>query len=148
MTQPASGLPRVPDSIQSDELLGREVFTRRHKNRAENCGKIHLDVFLDVRVTELSVDRLQYAPDSEAVEIGDRNAANRGSGRTFYGWAVLTVVSASQDQRRVRPSPLPDGTNPYHADIVLPEDADPEFHARQLAECSCWRPHPSTAVPP
>ena len=68
----------------------------------------------------LSVDRLDFAPDSFMTSIRDRGAVQRGD--LFYGWAVITVRHASNNGRRVEPDAYAD--NPYHAEIVLHFDSN------------------------
>ena len=142
MTAPAHRNPVIPDRIAPTEELGRSVFSRKHF-RGE---RVLPPAFLERPGNpEISVDRLTHAPPGAAVVIANR--AGRMRGRTFYGWAVIVAAKASGDGRTVQASPLPDGTNPYHADIILPADAiaDPDGqkqHARELADTSQWRPRP------
>ena len=149
---PPSGAPRVFDA----DLVGRDVLSDRDrrkilKNRAPPC------LFLDKKSpTRLSVQRLapvpnqappadrpDLAPDAVIAEIGERRA--KALNRNFYGWAELPVEAAARDGRTVRPSPLPD--NQWHADIVLPAEAEKERrqrekHAQALADNAGWRPRP------
>lgn len=107
---------------------------------------IRFRAFLERRGTrEISVDRLTYTPPQQAVEIADAMASGRGL--SFYGWALLTASDASGNGRQVIADPLPDGTNPFHANIVLPEAAvddldEQKHHAQQLAAVSYWRERP------
>lgn len=87
----------------------------------------------------LSVDLLDRAQLDVMTQIGDKNADNRGPGRSFYGWAVLTKADAEQDGRTVIESPTL--WNPFHADIRLPPLGDDDMerldsrrlHAQTLA---------------
>ena len=128
--------PAAPNQIADDEELGRSLFSRRHGYRAfmERPG-----------VRMLSVDRLTYAPPDFAIANADRTARMRN--RTFYGWLVITVGRAVAEGFRIQASPLPDGSNPYHADIILPESAvsnrDERLRLAQLlADAAQWRPRP------
>ena len=132
--------------MQDDDPLGRGVYSSGQAKRARN-GKILPHVFLEDEVVEcLSVDRLDYAPDEAMAEIGDRIAQGRGSQRSFYGWATVTVAKASEDGRTVRATPQLD--NAYHADIDLNiapnvERRDEQIqHANTLAAAADWREKP------
>ena len=134
----------LPPVIPSD-LLGRGVFSRKRARKALSTGDIAYNEFLErIDRDNLSVDRLGLAPDTEMVEIADRNAAGRR--QSFFGWAVVTVQQASEMERRVEPAPLLD--NPYHAQIFLnlPTGAERRDVARQhalnLAKHAVYRPRP------
>ena len=135
----------VPSQIASTEELGRCVFSRSNF-RPASPQPVRFRAFLERRgAAEISVDRLTYAPQQQAVEIADAMANARGL--NFYGWAVLTASNASVNERRVVADPLSDGTNPFHANILLPDSAidDPDeqkHHAQQLAAVSYWRERP------
>ena len=128
--------PAAPDQIAADEELGRSLFSRRRGYQA----------FLEhPNARMLSVDRLTYAPPDFAVANADRTARMRN--RTFYGWLVITAGRAVAEGFRIQASPLPDGSNPYHADIILPESAvanrDEQVRlAQMLADAAQWRPRP------
>ena len=133
----------VPSAIGSGEDLGRSVFSSKNRDRARR-GKAPHHVFLEREGTlEISVDRLNYAPEIEMSEIAERVAANRNA--TFYGWAVVVEDSACANERGAIATPRPD--NPYHADIVLPAPAaedreEQKRHAQELADASTWRERP------
>lgn len=136
MTPSNPHLPAAPDQIAAAEELGRSLFSRRRGYRAflENS---------DARM--LSVDRLTYAPPDFAVANADKMALMRN--RTFYGWLVITAGRSIADGFRIQASPLPDGSNPYHADIILPESAvanrDERVRcAQMLADAAQWHPRP------
>ena len=137
---------KVPINIGQDEELGRGVFSRSTAKRAERS--VPKSVFLEKKgEPKLSVDRLSVAPVDEAVEIAEGVASNR-TNATFCGWAFLTSSSARENGREALASPLE--SNPYHADIVLPEAAveDPEEqkrHAQDLADASRWRERPNSS---
>ena len=125
--------------IAPQERLGRGVFSNAAARRAPR--RISLNVFLE-RPTEvaLSVDRLDVAPPLEAITIADQVGSARGN--PFYGWAVVETRQATMNGRRVVSSPLP-GENPYHADIVLPDEAaddreEQKRHAQELADAATW----------
>ena len=90
---------------------------------------------------DISVDWISAAPIGEITEIAEKRDADRG--RTFYGWATVSVESASANNRRVVASPIPN-LNPYHADIKLPASAAADeyqraHHLQQLADASSWQ---------
>lgn len=92
----------------------------------------------DVR---LSVDRLAIAPIGNISEIAAATIL-RTSGNQFRGWAVVRAEAAAASERRVAASPILD--NPYHADIILPDDtannrATQKNHAAELASVASWR---------
>lgn len=128
--------------------LGRSVFSSREAQRwRKGLGK-H-DTFLGApNEISLSVDRLDHASDEVMAEIGDRIARARGSDRSFYGWAVVTVGQASKMGRTVRATPL--SNNPYHADIDLNIPLSGERrdmqkqHALDLSTVAQWRERPPT----
>ena len=135
----------APDMIVLDEALGRGVFSSKEQKRAQRSGKARLNVFLEARGNaELSVDRLDCTTPEEAAAISDRIAVDRQ--RRFYGWATVVARLAAANGRRVVASPRP--SNPYHADIVLPDLAADDYeeqrvHAQQLADASRWRSRPT-----
>ena len=154
----------APDRILPDEdRVGRGVFSRKERDFLRKKGRARAALFFDSRSpAEISVHRLapgangdsadhpDLAPDETMAEIGDREAKARseksGERRTFYGWGELSAGDAAQERRVVRAAPLPD--NPWHADIVLPEeDADDKDarwrHAEDLAALALWRPRPA-----
>lgn len=95
------------------------------------------------------MDRLTYAPPGFAVANADKIALMRDPTGTnpFCGWLVIATDLAIAAGRTVQASPLPDGANPYHADIILPESAvgnreEQRRHAQELADAAQWRPRP------
>ena len=136
---------RKNKEIDSSENLGRGVFSGRDAKKA--CrNSFPVSIFLEKEgVIEISVDRLDLAPHSVIAEIGDKIAKERDENRKFYGWAVVKAENACDKGRKVLPTPTP--KNPYHADIILPEEAkqDREIqkqHALSLAENSKWLKRP------
>ena len=132
----------IPESIDPSEELGRGVSSSRIARRARRPNfQVPFNVFLPPRGERgISVDRLSVAPYNEAVAIADIRDAARD--RIFYGWAVTTAIVATDNGRRIVASPIPD-VNPYHADIVLPENAahdreEQKRHAQELADASRW----------
>lgn len=99
------------------EFLGREVFESDQVKQLRK-DKVPAGVFVDKRSHRWSVDRLSLAPLESLVVIGDRNAAGRGPGRTFYGWLGFSCEDASTNGRTVEASARLG--NDYHADIKLP----------------------------
>ena len=131
-------------SIAPGENLGRAVLSSRQANRASR-QRVPFHVFLEKKgETRISVDRVDVAPQVEAVEIAERMATARN--RRFYGWASVVVEDANANRRRVMASPLLD--NAYHADIILPDSTiedreEQKRHAQELADASTWRGQPS-----
>ncbi len=129
--------------IKPEESLGRGVFSRRDRGRADRVG-VRVNVFLEESgVTELSVDRLDLASVEEFVSICEQRATVRK--RNFYGWAVVEAHRVNANGRDVVAVPLLD--NPFHANIGLPEtaakDQDVQFrHAQELADMATWRNRP------
>ncbi|WP_424947011.1 hypothetical protein [Candidatus Spongiihabitans sp.] len=90
----------------------------------------------------ISVFLLDIASNEMLTKIGDAMAKNRGAGRSFYGWAEVSVANASENGREVHYTPQPG--NKWHADIVLPVivQADKkarEQHAKQLVDMAISR---------
>lgn len=132
--------PEVPLRIDTAETLGRRVLSSKEWKRAQRTSRFTYRVFLESQgKTDISVDRLSLAPSRPVTEIACEVATGRG--RTFYGWAGVTAGGAMANGRSVRASPLPDGANPWHADIVLPESVveqrdEQKRHAQELADIS------------
>ena len=125
-------------AIADNERVGREIFSRRFA-RIGRAGGVNYRNFMGEESAALSVDLLDRAPLKVMTQIGDKNAVNRGTGRSFYGWAVVCKADAEQDGRTVLESPTL--WNPFHADIGLPPLGDDEMerldsrrlHAQSLA---------------
>lgn len=134
----------VPDQVGPDEELGRSVFSSKQANRASRSTVPHHVFLTKEGETWISVDRLSVAPQSEALALAQ--AAGRDRDRTFYGWAEVNATAVRRSGRNVVATPV-HGTNPYHADIVLPDAASADReeqtrHAQELADASRWRPRP------
>ena len=132
----------IPTTIAPDEYLGRRISSRRDANRMQRTNKVPYSYFMpksgDVR---LSVDRLTVAPLGKISEIATATIL-RTSGHQFRGWAVVRSEAATASDRRVAASPILG--NPYHADIILPDDttnnrAAQKNHATELASVASWR---------
>lgn len=130
----------IPNKVGQEESLGRGVFSRDRQKRARR-GRIPFHTFLEREgKREISVDRLDHAPEIEAIKIANGVAVARNA--KFYGWAVVVAKLACTNGRIVNATPR-EG-NPYHADIVLPAPADQDRevqkqHARDLADMAEWR---------
>ena len=130
----------IPANVASQEELGRMISSSKSAARARRSRLPFTEFLPPPGRIDISVDRLSIAPADEALANADGSAAARG--RTFYGWAVVTAQSARGNKRRVVASPIPD-TNPYHADIILPEHVtgdreEHKRHAQELADLSRW----------
>lgn len=152
MTSPGEVSPIVRD----EDKLGRDVKSERSRRRIQN-KKLAPEVFLDnASPSALSVSRLapgpewrgdalrpDLAPDGVIAKLATERA--KALGRPFLGWAELSVLDASKENRRVLASPL-EG-NFWHADIVLPPEAETDAEARKkhasfLAARAAWRSCP------
>ena len=137
----------IPYNIAPEEELGRGIFSKKNAQRAQR-KRVPVHVFwVEEGKTEISVDRLTFAPSDRATAIADKTAIPRNA--TFYGWAVVTAEKACKGGRNVIATPQPEHDNPYHADIVLPELAgedrdEQKDHAQKLADASRWRERPDT----
>ena len=140
---PSTSGSSIPSTVEGAEELGHGIYTSSEKKRAAR-GEIPYSVFHERVKNEISVDRLTYAPDDVAESLGDQRAVGMGTNRSFYGWAAIKASKAASSDRRVQASALSDGSNPYHADILLPDivndcKAIHEFHTQELAESACWK---------
>ena len=136
---------RVPEEIEPQEDLGRGVFSSRHAERAERSRVPHHTFLERPGIAGISVDRLSVAPTHEVVAVAEDVAVARQA--TFYGWALVAADQAGRNGRRVIASPL--CSNPYHADIVLPDPTvedreEQKRHAQELADASQWRARPNS----
>ena len=130
----------IPANVASQEELGRMISSSKSAARARRSRLPFTEFLPPPGRIDISVNRLSIAPADEALANADGLADARG--RMFYGWAVVTAESACGNKRRVVASPIPD-TNPYHADIILPEHVtgdreEHKRHAQELADLSRW----------
>ena len=127
---------KIPAKITDTENLGRELFSRTHAR-----NRIPWQAFEKGNGNKgISVDRMDFADETTMARIGKRNAEKRRTPDrtpTFRGWAMLTAEKAKRNDRTIEYSWEED--NPYHSDIILPEDADPIVHARDLANASTYK---------
>ena len=149
--------------VADEEDLGRIVASTRDAKKAPI--QEHRMRFFMVKSGEsrLSVDRLSVAPASDAVSNGERVARLRQMGmvRTtgrpsrnirFCGWVVVSAGAARSGGCEVEATPIygdSEESNPYHADIVLPDrvktdDEERKKYALRLALTAVWRDHPPT----
>ena len=130
----------IPNEVGAKENLGRGIFSSSRRDRARR-GNIPFHTFLErPGKQEISVDRLDHAPEIEAIKIASDVAAARNA--KFDGWAVVVTKLVCTNGRIVNATPR--GDNPYHADIVLPPPADQDReeqkqHAKDLADMAEWR---------
>ena len=130
--------------INDSDLLGRACFSSKQAKRAR-LNHIQHDLFLEKEgVRSLSVDRFGFCSCEKLTQLQDKNAESRSkpeSKRSFYGWVQLNAQDAGKNGRKVKSTPLED--NPYHADIILPENIekdDQKEHANELASYAKWTP--------
>ena len=91
----------------------------------------------------MSVDQTADAPIAELVRLGEERA--RARNRNFHGWGHLFVSDAEDSSTGVKVKESPKRNNPYHADIVLPKNADfatQKHVARRLARKARWERKP------
>ena len=150
--------PNTHPRILNADKVGRDVLSRSDR-RLIMRGQAPPGLFLDnASPVQLSVhrlapvpnrpppdDRSDLAPDLVIAEISRCRAKAQTPERNFYGWAELSAADAAQDGREVCLSPQPD--NPWHADIVLPAEAEREErkrekHATALSHSVEWRERP------
>ena len=133
------------ESINDDDLLGRAAFSSREEKRARS-GHIMYTIFLEKEDNNLlSVDRFGFCSEAKLTDIQDKNAELRSKTeskrRSFYGWAKITAIIACTKGRTIQSTPLE--SNPYHADVNLPEGIDRDGqkeHAKELASNAEWTP--------
>jgi hypothetical protein len=130
--------------ISQDEVLARAVVSSKDARLSRN-GVVPVRVFSYPGHFRISVDRFSKMTTAEAVQSGEHIAASRGTDRTFYGWALIEVTDAKQSGFEVEPTPK--RNSPWHADILLPEQAayDDDLHheyAGALARRSKWEERP------
>ena len=96
---------------------------------------------------KISVDRMDHAEREHMARIATARAKERtDDGKTFYGWAMLTVGDAANDGRTVEASPIE--SNPFHADICLnlPDEGNrrdlQKRHSVDLAARAFWEDPP------
>ena len=143
----------TPPPLSDDESLARAVtdrteanFAKRNRNKPKAATYIHPGSFTHYGRNKLSVDRYSHMDPGDAVARGKEMARNRGPGRQFHGWALLSrsdVTSIGFDAEA-----SPEGGHFWHADIILPDDAatGQEAHnhyAAELARVATWLERPS-----
>ncbi len=122
--------------------MGRAIFGSNHWKQMQKGHKAPSIFRIKDDSIEISVFLLGFTSNEMLTNIGDAMAKNRGAGRSFYGWAEVSVVNASENGREVHYTPQPG--NKWHADIVLPViiNADKrkrEQHFGQLARAAIPR---------
>ena len=106
-----------PSQIAETERLGRGVFRSRDANRVRPRSRFYKDAF---SAGPMSVDRLDYADIPKLREIHDDEAIRRPSVNNFYGWYAFHAELAFGLGMDVHFTPTEE--NPWHAEIVLPQD--------------------------
>ena len=124
----------VPDKIQPSDLLGREERSRSRAKKSLSRRKYKVrghappDRFMPPESSsELSINRMGFAPDAKMAAIGERNAYSDNR-KEFWGWHTLSAQDIKDAGCSVEPSPTPE--NPYHADIIIPVPPDLEKEKR------------------
>ena len=135
--------PYIPGDIIKGGAVGRAILQSSDWKKIKN-KHAPLSIFLDNKsLMKISVFLLDIVSNEKLTKIGDAMAKSRDAGRSFYGWAEVSVTNASKESRVVRYTPQP--ANKWHADIVLPDivstdKKERERHAEQLADMSIPRP--------
>ena len=135
--------PYASGDVIKNGAVGRAILQSSDWKKVKNKHAPY-SLFLDNKSPiNISVFLLNFASDEDLTKIGDAMAIQRGTGRSFYGWAEVSVAKASENGREVHYTPQ--SGNQWHADIVLPVivQADKkarERHAHQLADMSIPRP--------
>ena len=148
MTDPANEADTTWIAITDTEELGRGIFSGQQARLSRQHG-IPASVFRERDGHRgISVDRLSVAPIDQAVKNGEAIANARGPNRTFYGWAVISATDVRKIGCDVEAAPLADGSNPYHANIILPESVvadsgEQDQYAQRLAIKASWKERPS-----
>lgn len=135
--------------VSANELLGRAEQNDRRARRWRNDQKDHRTFLVRLQDDDISVDRMDHAPDEELASIQEEVAQKRGA-TSFYGWATIPVQVANRNGRKVCADPVEDllFKNPYHAVIKLPlsregtRREEQKAHATELATAGVWRPNP------
>ena len=144
-------MKKLLNGIKDHDFLGRAVFSKKQvrKNFQPPTSPIKHTVFLETEgERRISVDRFGFCSEIELTSIQDQNAEKRSSSgskkRSFHGWAKIQVINVLIKNKTVEARPQK--MNPYHADIVLPEDTITKdiqtMHAKNLADHSQWTPRP------
>lgn len=127
---------KPPVELGPDEDLSRGVFSKRSRNRARK-GDIDFKVFLESeQAKSVSVDRMDHASIDELAEWSRERACKRGADRHFYGWAVLKVRDAEQNERTVVATPT--RKNRCHADIYLNVTEEEKRGSRGSRNSTPW----------
>ena len=138
------------EAIREGESLWRDVYRERQK-RALDCpvedrkvSKRTKSVFGSAQDPDprVSTNRYDGVSLEFATEEGDRRAAQIDGSNGVQGWLIITMRDASRGRRRVEYSPQED--NPYHTEIVLPEEhardwEDAEVHLMEFLSLSTWQ---------
>lgn len=136
--------------LGNDERLGRDERSRTSARRsfrrlkAEGRARVPASKFEPPNNTnEISVNRMDLAPNVTLAEVGVRNASL--SGKRFWGWYILAVGDVEDIGCSAIPTPL--DHNPYHADIIVPVALDAEDRRDDLREYAIGLAYRATFVP-
>lgn len=92
------------------------------------------------------MDRIDKMTPEEAIQSGEAIAKERGINRAFHGWALIRLLDIQQLNLNAEATPI-EG-KPWHADILLPEQAAKDDDlmsdfAAALARRSRWKARPN-----
>ena len=144
-----------PQAVADPELVARSVHqSSGFKKAKEGEDKVSFRAFEpprepnggNKRLRKISVDRCQYLTETRTVTLAWARALARGG--KFYGWAIIAARDARGCGSQVLSSPPVDGSNPAHADIVLPvgdidDDQGRNRRLAELAAASWWLDAPA-----
>ena len=124
-------------SIIDDEILGREIFSKKNIRKSSSTVKVNAFLIPNVR-TAISVSRLGIAPRHLIESLGKEHAIRRVPEQTFYGFGELSADALKairlDDGSDIPVRGTPTLTNPFHADIRLPKD-DGDDYRLEIADC-------------
>lgn len=131
------GTQQLPDSIQQNERLWRSIY---HKDRAKKSKPHYSDFKEKLGNKHLSVNRFDFADDTEARKI----SIDARSDAKFQRWAVFRASLVLDDPKLdLLEAKLP--SNKFHMNIELLDLVDSDdkqkvqrTHAQNLAKASVW----------
>jgi hypothetical protein len=141
-------LGKSPLFIEDKEVLGRRIYYKGHIRKDETLRPAAFKINLKKRPKRgISLDRLSHAPINLFAELGEHNA-QRHPGGSFHGFGTLTGEKIRSIQQSVKDCQFnlvdsPTLTNPFHADVRLRLDQEPDYYmllADELAKRAKYCP--------
>gem|GEM_PF-3517027 len=135
-----------PLSITDDEILGREIFSKRVIRKSDS--RVRANAFLTPNEqTGISVSRLGLDLRDLLEALAKFHAIRRVPKRTFYGFGELPagVLKGIRltDGNKIPVRGTPSKENPFHADIMLAKDDGDDYRlevADRLAQIARFVP--------